>query len=53
MNYYTNDITKLDNDEVFVFGANLQGFHGAGSAGFATFSGETNHHANTIPTTSH
>jgi hypothetical protein len=37
MNYYTNDITKLDNDEVFVFGANLQGFHGAGSAGFATF----------------
>lgn len=28
-------ITKLEDDEVFVFGSNATGFHGAGSAGFA------------------
>ncbi len=28
-------ITSLKEDEVFVFGSNLQGFHGAGSAGYA------------------
>lgn len=37
MNIYTKPITKLKADEVFVFGANLQGFHGAGAAGYATF----------------
>jgi uncharacterized protein YeaO (DUF488 family) len=28
-------ITKLKQDQVFVFGSNLNGFHGAGAAGFA------------------
>lgn len=28
-------ITHLEPNEVFVFGSNLQGFHGAGSAGYA------------------
>jgi len=28
-------ITELKENEVFVFGSNLQGFHGAGSAGYA------------------
>ena len=28
-------ITELAENEVFVFGSNLSGFHGAGSAGFA------------------
>lgn len=37
MNTYKDNITSLKDNEVFVFGANLQGFHGAGSAGFATF----------------
>lgn len=34
---YSHFITKLDKMEVFVFGSNRQGFHGAGSAGFASF----------------
>jgi len=34
---YKGRITELKDDEVFVFGANVAGFHGAGSAGFATF----------------
>jgi hypothetical protein len=34
---YPSPIEKLELDEVFVFGANLDGFHGAGSAGFASF----------------
>ena len=34
---YRGLITILNSDEVFVFGSNLQGFHGAGAAGFATF----------------
>jgi len=33
--YSPQYITKLSEDEVFVFGSNLSGFHGAGSAGFA------------------
>jgi hypothetical protein len=35
-----NDIGARD---VFVFGSNLQGFHGAGSAGFASFGVFGNH----------
>jgi hypothetical protein len=34
---YGEFIDRLDKNEVFVFGANKQGFHGAGSAGFASF----------------
>lgn len=38
MKYYENYITTLEKDEVFVFGSNKSGgFHGAGSAGMATF----------------
>lgn len=37
MKTHTGLITHLNDDEVFVFGANLDGFHGAGSAGYATF----------------
>jgi hypothetical protein len=38
MKYYEEYITKLKEDEVFVFGSNKDfGFHGAGSAGFASF----------------
>ena len=34
---YTGTINKLNQEDVFVFGANLRGFHGAGAAGFASF----------------
>jgi len=37
MNTYINNITYLEQNEVFVFGSNLNGFHGAGAAGYATF----------------
>lgn len=37
MNSYPSYITKLEKNEVFVFGSNLNGFSGAGSAGFASF----------------
>jgi hypothetical protein len=37
MNTYSDNITKLKDNEVFIFGSNLRGFHGAGSAGFASF----------------
>lgn len=37
MQFYTAPKLELSEDEVFVFGANLQGFHGAGAAGYATF----------------
>lgn len=37
MKFYPEYITKLEAKEVFVFGSNLSGFHGAGSAGFASF----------------
>jgi hypothetical protein len=43
MNTYNGQITTLDKNEVFVFGSNLLGFHGAGSAGFATFNVPGNH----------
>ncbi len=34
---YEGNITELKNDEVFVFGSNGDGFHGAGAAGYASF----------------
>ena len=43
VNSYKGNITELKSDEVFVFGSNYDsktgkgGFHGAGSAGYATF----------------
>lgn len=37
---HTDFVTELKHNEVFVFGSNLSGFHGAGSAGFA-MRGET------------
>ena len=37
MKTYKAPKTTLDDNEVFVFGANIQGFHGAGAAGFASF----------------
>lgn len=37
MYFYEKPILKLNPNEVFVFGSNLDGFHGAGAAGFATF----------------
>lgn len=37
MKFYEEYIEVLGNDEVFVFGSNLYGFHGAGSAGYASF----------------
>lgn len=35
--FYVNPITKLNDNEVFVFGSNKKGFHGAGAAGYASF----------------
>tara|TARA_R110000824_G_scaffold93876_3_gene226961 strand:- start:442 stop:1011 length:570 start_codon:yes stop_codon:yes gene_type:complete len=40
---YDEFISELDENEVFVFGSNLDGFHGAGSAGFASFNIAGNH----------
>jgi hypothetical protein len=40
--YNTLFITTLADNQVFVFGANAQGFHGAGAAGYASF----NEHGN-------
>ena len=37
MKTYSGIIEKLKKDEIFVFGSNLSGFHGAGSAGYASF----------------
>ena len=37
MKYYESYIRTLAPNEVFVFGSNPQGFHGAGAAGFASF----------------
>ncbi len=34
---YKGSILKLESNEVFVFGSNLDGFHGAGAAGYASF----------------
>lgn len=33
--YWTNEITTLKPNQVFVFGSNMFGFHGAGAAGLA------------------
>ena len=37
MNSYSGVIKTLKDDEVFVFGANSEGFSGVGAAGYATF----------------
>ena len=37
MKTYSGLITNLKDNEVFIFGCNLSGFHGAGSAGYASF----------------
>lgn len=37
MKTYKGHITELKSNQVFVFGSNLSGFHGAGAAGFASF----------------
>ena len=37
MRTYNGPIKQLREDEVFVFGANVSGFHGAGAAGYASF----------------
>jgi len=37
MRTYKGFVQELDANDVFVFGANTQGFHGAGAAGYATF----------------
>jgi hypothetical protein len=37
MKTYRGYIKELKENEVFVFGSNLNGFHGAGSAGYASF----------------
>ena len=37
MKSYSEYITDLKDDEVWVFGSNTLGFHGAGSAGYASF----------------
>ena len=43
MQTYSGLITTLGPRDIFVFGSNLNGFHGAGSAGFATFGVHGNH----------
>lgn len=42
-NYYTGNVTNITSNQVFVFGANQSGFHGAGSAGYASFGVFGNH----------
>ena len=37
MKFYSEYITDLKDDEVFVFTSNSSGWHGAGSAGYASF----------------
>ena len=37
MKTYTEFITTLNDNQVFVFGSNLDGFHGGGAAGIASF----------------
>lgn len=37
MKTYKGRIDNLESNQVFVFGSNLSGFHGAGAAGFASF----------------
>lgn len=43
MKYHSGHITKLEDNQIFVFGSNLSGFHGAGSAGYASFNVAGNH----------
>jgi hypothetical protein len=43
MKFYVDFVTNLTIDQVFVFGSNLKGFHGAGSAGYASFNLVGNH----------
>ena len=43
MRHYDGSITELADNQVFVFGSNLDGFHGAGSAGYASFNVFGNH----------
>lgn len=35
--YYSEKITNLGSNQVFVFGSNLLGYHGGGAAGYASF----------------
>lgn len=37
MNVYDGLVTELGDHQIFVFGSNFGGFHGAGSAGYASF----------------
>lgn len=37
VNKYKGFITALNKKDIFVFGSNMQGFHGAGAAGYASF----------------
>jgi len=37
MKTHSSPVKSLSKYEIFVFGSNLQGFHGAGAAGFASF----------------
>lgn len=37
MKTYSKIIIELKENEVFIFGSNYQGWHGAGAAGYATF----------------
>lgn len=39
---YISEVNELKDDEVFVFGSNWAGFHGAGAAGFASFNKKGN-----------
>ncbi len=34
---YAGPIVSIAKHKIFVFGSNLQGFHGAGAAGYASF----------------
>ena len=43
MRTYSGLVTELGTHEIFVFGSNLSGFHGAGSAGYASFGIMGNH----------
>lgn len=43
MKTYRGNISSLKENQVFVFGSNIFGFHGAGSAGFASFGIAGNH----------
>ena len=45
--YYIGQITELNNNDVLVFGTNQSGFHGAGSAAFATFGDSSVNYRNT------